>query len=485
MQTHDQPQEPILEVLPPSALESMTRAETDMRINTAHRYPRSMAAFKKRALDMALIDQETAESCIYCRPVGMKDGKQQYAEGFSVRLAEIVAASYCNLEVGSMVIEQTPRMVKCRGMAHDLETNFKSGSECVETTVTKKGDPFSENMRNVVAKACLAKAWRDALFKVVPRALCKPIETEIRKLMLGDTKSLESRRAAVMSWVNKLSIDVARVFAALDIVGEEDIGSDQLMLLTGLKTALKEGDTTIEDAFPPLGTNPDGAPKFVPKKPVPLAEPKAPTEQPNEPAAEKPQVEPVKTGDHAKRGYSATNAPQEPAAPANVMPSTETAPLTEKPPQTPASPTDWRQAIIPGKNPKLSGKPLGDFSHEMQEVKAYADGIDLKRATAEQKRFIAQVAMAMAELFPKSAGEELPLAADDPVFDHTKMLRDLIKFHGWDEAFFITVCKLNTWIDESVRKIEDISAEEFSGLDEGWKHVEEEMAKTTKPAQQP
>ncbi len=41
-------------------------------------------------------------------------------------------------------------------------------------------------MRAVVAKACLAKAWRDALFKVVPRALCKPIEAETRKLAAGD-----------------------------------------------------------------------------------------------------------------------------------------------------------------------------------------------------------------------------------------------------------------------------------------------------------
>lgn len=244
------------EVVTMTALESITRGEIDLQISTAHKFPRSMSTFKRRATDMATIDEETAESCIYVRPVGMKDGQMQYAEGLSVRLAEIVGACYGNVRVGSMIIEQTDRMVKCRGFAHDLETNFASTSETMEPTVTKRGEPFSEGMRAVVAKACLAKAWRDALFKVVPRALCKPIESEVRKLASGEGKSLESRRAAAMQWVAKLGIDQARVFKALNIIGESDLGSEHLAQLFGLKTAIKEGDVKIEDAFPPL----DGIP---------------------------------------------------------------------------------------------------------------------------------------------------------------------------------------------------------------------------------
>lgn len=239
-----------LEVVPASALELMQRAEVDVQISTAHKYPRSMSMFKRRALDMALIDEETAASCIYCRPVGKKNGKPEYAEGLSVRLAEIVGASYGNIRVGSMIIEQTPRVVKARGFAHDLESNFASTSEVVEPTVTKDGNPYSENMRAVVAKAALSKAWRDALFKVVPRALCKPIEFEVRKLAAGDAKSLGLRRSKVMEWVNKLGIEPRRVFDALGIAGEADLTSEHLITLTGLRTSIKDGDTTIDDAFP-------------------------------------------------------------------------------------------------------------------------------------------------------------------------------------------------------------------------------------------
>lgn len=176
------------------------------------------------------------------------------------------------------------------------------------------------------------------------------------------------------------------------------------------------------------------------------------------------------------RAGFATGSPATPA-------STQTAPATEKPAQQPAIHTRWQDFVIQSKSPDWNGKKLGDLSPEqVKELKTgYIDQIDMSRATLIQKSLVAKVALAMAEIFPK----DLPQTANETAFDHTKMLRDLIKGHGWDEPFFITVCKLNTWIPESVRKIEDIDAEAFEGLETGWATVEEEMTKTTKPAQQP
>lgn len=239
-----------IEILPPSALEAITRGEVDCQISTAHKYPRSMAKFKTRAIEMACIDQSTAESTIYCRPVGEKDGKMQYAEGLSVRMAEIVGACYGNLRVGSMIVEQTERYVVVRGFAHDLESNFASTSEVKEATVTKKGFPFSEGMRAVIAKSALSKARRDATFQVVPKALCRPIEIAARGLIAGDGKSLETRRLAAVQWVQRLNIDDDRVWKALGVAGSEDLTGEDLMTLTGIRGAIRDGDATIDDSFP-------------------------------------------------------------------------------------------------------------------------------------------------------------------------------------------------------------------------------------------
>lgn len=230
------------------ALKSITDAQIDRQIATAHAYPRSIAKFQKRALEMVTLDEETAESCLYSRPVG--GGK--FAEGMSIRMAEIVGGCYGNLRVGAMIVEMTPRYVKARGYAHDLETNFASESEVIESTVDKNNRPYSERMRVVVAKAALSKARRDATFTVVPKALCRKLEIEARRVAIGDATTLAKRRGQVMDWIRKLGIDQARVFAVLEVTGEADIGIDQLTLLTGIKTAIKEGDATVDESFPPL-----------------------------------------------------------------------------------------------------------------------------------------------------------------------------------------------------------------------------------------
>ena len=258
-----EPGEFALAAVNPDVAATIARVEIDTQIATAHQYPRSMAEFKRRAMEMVTLDEETAQSCIFRRPVGKKKNEKtgkwevEYAEGKSIRMAEIVGASYGNLRVGAMLVEQTPRYVKARGMAHDLESNFAASSEVVESTVDRNGQPYSERMRMVVAKATLAKARRDATFQVVPGALCKSLEEAARTTAIGTTATLGKRRSLVLDWINKVGVDKERVFAALGVGGIEDIGLAELETLTGIRTAIKEKETTLDDAFPPLSK--DGA----------------------------------------------------------------------------------------------------------------------------------------------------------------------------------------------------------------------------------
>jgi len=250
------------EVLAPTAgvVERMERASIDVQIATAHQYPRSMARFKRSAMEMVTLDEETAQSCIYRRPVGKKGNQVEYAEGKSIRMAEIVGACYGNLRVGSMLVEaDNPKYVKARGFAHDLESNFAATSEVVESTLTKEGRPYSERMRLVVAKAALSKARRDATFQVVPCALCKALEAAARMTAIGTEATLGARRNKVLDWINKARIEAGRVWAALGVTGIEDVGLDEMETLTGLRTAIHDKDVSIDEAFPPLVKNGGGA----------------------------------------------------------------------------------------------------------------------------------------------------------------------------------------------------------------------------------
>ena len=63
----------------------------------------------------------------------------------------------------------------------------------------------------------------------------------------------------------KLGATREAILAAINVQGEEDIGLDELATLKGIATAIKDGDTTVEQAFPPqpkagataAGSNPE------------------------------------------------------------------------------------------------------------------------------------------------------------------------------------------------------------------------------------
>ena len=170
----------------------------------------------------------------------------------SVRMAEIVGASYGNLRVAARIIEQTERQVTAQCVALELESNYASTSEVIESTVDKYGKPFSERMRIIVAKSALAKARRDATFQVVPRAIAKPVEHACKELLFGNQQSISKRRERVMSWLNKLNINIKRVWNALNVAGIDDVGLEELETLTGLKTAIQNNEVTLDEAFPEL-----------------------------------------------------------------------------------------------------------------------------------------------------------------------------------------------------------------------------------------
>ena len=149
----------------------------------------------------------------------------------------------------------------------------------IESFVKKDGSLYSERMKIVVAKAALAKARRDATFQVVPGALCKTLEDAARKTAIGTTKTLSKRRATVLDWINKTSIEPERIYNALNINGIEDLGLKELEVLTGLRTAIKDGDTTLDEAFP----------KEEVKMPTPKKDPAKKEAQPDKFDSHKPQ----------------------------------------------------------------------------------------------------------------------------------------------------------------------------------------------------
>lgn len=257
----------VINVSSENPLVDLERASIDMQIATAHQFPRSLAKFKENALALVTLDEETAASCLYRRPVGKdRNGQETYAEGMSIRMAEIVAGCYGNLRVGTRTLESTPRYVVVQGVAHDLETNYLSTAECKEATVRRDGKPYDERMRVVIEKAAAAKARRDAIFNVVPRASAKFLEVAAKNLLFGNASSITKWRTRIAAWVKTLGIDAQRVWNALSIEGADDLKQSEIETLIGIQNALKSGDTTLDEAFPEIEKDGGGRYKAPQKK---------------------------------------------------------------------------------------------------------------------------------------------------------------------------------------------------------------------------
>jgi hypothetical protein len=129
------------------------------------------------------------------------------------------------------------------------------------------------------------------VFRVVPRALITPVYEAAKRVAVGDVKSLTTKRAQIIARLKQMGAKDAAILAAVGAEKTEDIDLAKLEVLIGLGTAIKDGEITLETAFPGTSPKEDGKPIFKdePKPVVPAAQeqPAAPTTpEPTNPAGD-------------------------------------------------------------------------------------------------------------------------------------------------------------------------------------------------------
>ncbi|KKN77254.1 hypothetical protein LCGC14_0362320 [marine sediment metagenome] len=224
----------------------MEIAEIESQIATAKRYPRDIKVFKDKLMAMANLDQETAEGCYYALPRGGKS-----VDGPSVRLAEIALSCYGNCAAKADVLSEDDRFIYAMGQCRDLENNVAVQVKVRRRITNKNGKRYNDDMIAVTANAACAIALRNAIFKIVPGAYLKPVFKRCKETAVGKMKSLANRRAEVVTRLTKFGVEVERILYVIGRKSIEEVTFDDVAVLIGLGTAIKDGDTTVEEAFPP------------------------------------------------------------------------------------------------------------------------------------------------------------------------------------------------------------------------------------------
>lgn len=227
-----------------NTLALLNKSEIDQQITTAKQYPRSLKLFREKCMEMATLTEEIATECCYAIPRGGK-----VIEGPSARLGEIVASAYGNCRAGARVVSEDMDFIVAQGAFHDLESNTAITYEVKRRITDKQGRRFKTDMIAVTGNAACSIALRNAIFKGVPKAFWKDIYDAARQTAMGDVKTLATRRADALSFILRYGVEEKQVCETLGVEGVEDIGLEELAILRGICTAIKDGDTTPEQAF--------------------------------------------------------------------------------------------------------------------------------------------------------------------------------------------------------------------------------------------
>lgn len=232
----------------------IARAEIDSMISTAKAYPRNPQQAIEYAIQLATLDEATAQSCFYCLPRKEKDGTKKEIRGGSIRLAEIMANAWGNLHAATRIVENDGKHITAEGVAWDLQANVKIA---MQNKVSiwfgakdgKGGYQANMDMQTMLSNAASAKALRNAIFKVIPKALCDKVRDAAMQFAVGDQKTINTKIAEVFDKLVKMGLDKEKILAYYGKASINEITPDELRSLIGVGTAIKEKYIKIEEVF--------------------------------------------------------------------------------------------------------------------------------------------------------------------------------------------------------------------------------------------
>lgn len=265
-----------LQTLPPAgvqeissaerAAEAEVRAMVQARVLMAIQRPRNIFQCRAKILE-ACTRPTFAETAIYRKPVGKKDGQMQYAEGLSIRFAEEGFRAMGNLW-GSLTVqfENADKRV-LRFDLMDLECNNTDSTiitvpKTVERSFLKDGQTAISSRQNsrgrivylveatdddlqVKQGALVAKARRDAINRSIPSDVREDAFEAIKKTQAK--RDAADPQGALKRIMDAFQLDLRILPDQIEkYLGHEltVITPAEIQSLRGVYTAIKDGDTT-------------------------------------------------------------------------------------------------------------------------------------------------------------------------------------------------------------------------------------------------
>jgi hypothetical protein len=201
---------------------------------------------------------ELAESCVYCKPVGKKDGRQTFAIGPSVRLTEVGQQSFGSLWVNVVIdIDRTAKRIDACAKCLDLRTLNVYYATASKSIAYRDGGVFSDAVIENLSNGTASIARRNCLLQAMRPQLVEAESAAKRKVIAkwaggGDGKTLDN--TAYTKAFNAIAEDYRKRWGTTpeqlrDLVADESSPDDKLWYIVGIRNFLLDNDDKYADVF--------------------------------------------------------------------------------------------------------------------------------------------------------------------------------------------------------------------------------------------
>jgi len=224
------------------------KAAIDIQVATARQFPRNIRRSVDNAIATVQLTEKVAETCMYSVP----RGRGKVITGPSIHMAKIIAQTWGNLRMSNKVIDIDLKHVTSQAMCWDLEANIAIQTEVKRLIIGREGR-YSDDMITVTGNAANAISLRNAILAVIPEAVTERVYTAAIERITGklsDTNQLTAKRIELITGFRELyQVTEQEILYILGKTAVENITKEDIAVLIGIKGGLRDGDTTVDEAF--------------------------------------------------------------------------------------------------------------------------------------------------------------------------------------------------------------------------------------------
>lgn len=235
-----------------SAGSQLLQIRTKNQLMVAIQRPRDTKAFETKLQAMAA---EAGEDFFYF--IRYKDGT--IVEGPGVGLARAAAQLWGNCSVDTRIEQETAEAFLVRSDFVDFETNYtRSETKRVSKLIARKGgySKATDKQLDLVYQQGASKVERDCILRSLPKHVIERAFEMAKAAALQEKAPIPQQIARIIRRFGELNVSISMIerflgcaFTAEGMQKAEKNPQEVCASLRGLITAIKGGDTTIEEAF--------------------------------------------------------------------------------------------------------------------------------------------------------------------------------------------------------------------------------------------